>query len=385
MPTADAPTAAPRQFPCQQCGARLEFAPGTDTLVCPYCGFANKVPGAPEVRTHTVPGTRLSRPVVDAADAPPELDYQGTLRTLAGRADQVTAMTVRCGACGAQVTAPPGQAAFPCPFCGSSIVAVAQASTLLKPGAVLPFKVPRDRAIDAFRGWLKSRWFAPSALKSEGRLDASVAGVYLPAWTYDAQTTTRYVGERGDAYYTTETYYVNGRPQTRTVRHVRWTPASGVVDVPFDDVLVLASRTLPVDEVERLEPWDLKSCVKYADEYLAGFRAEVYALGLEEGFGVAREKMQPAIVSAVENDIGGDEQRIHDLKTRYDAVTFKLVMLPVWLSAYRYNNTVYRFLVNARTGEVTGQRPYSPLKITLFVLMCLAIVAIIAVIASHSR
>ena len=129
----------------------------------------------------------------------------------------------------------------------------------------------------------------------------------------------------------------------------------------------------------------MPACVPYADDYLAGFRAEAYQVGLEEGFGVARQKMQPAIEHAICEDIGGDEQRISDMRTRYDAITFKHILLPVWLSAYRYSEKTYRFMVNARTGQVIGERPYSAIKITLFVLMCLAILGVIAIVIAYAR
>ena len=32
-----------KQFPCKQCGAKLEFAAGTDKLECPYCAFENDI------------------------------------------------------------------------------------------------------------------------------------------------------------------------------------------------------------------------------------------------------------------------------------------------------------------------------------------------------
>src|SRR4051794_37065973 len=99
----------------------------------------------------------------------------------------------------------------------------------------------------------------------------------MPCWTYDAQTRSEYTGERGDDYWDTETYTVNvnGRSETRTrqVRRTRWWPVSGVVDNSFDDVLVLASRSLPPKLANNLEPWDLKSLVPYRDEYLSGFVA----------------------------------------------------------------------------------------------------------------
>ena len=83
-------------------------------------------------------------------------------------------------------------------------------------------------------------------------------------------------------------------------------------------------------------------------------------------------------------DIGGDEQRIHSVKTQHDNVTFKHILLPVWISAYRYQNQVYRFLVNARTGEVQGERPYSWVKITLLVLAILAAVGIAVLMVQSS-
>ena len=368
LPQSATPTTdGQNRFPCKQCGAKLQFVPGTFVTVCPYCNTQNAI--------STPTDTKLVR----------EIDYLATLRDLKEHAEKFVAMIVKCDACAATIQAPPNVTSLSCPFCGSNIVSTAKAATQIKPGALLPFKATRDEAVARFRFWIGKLWFAPNKLKHNGMLDSAFAGTYLPAWTYDSQTTTWYEGERGDAYWESQTVWVNGRPQTQQVRRIRWSPASGAVGVPFDDVLVVASKSLPIQEVEKLEPWDLPACVPYADDYLAGFRAECYQVGLEEGFAVAKQKMQPVIENAIREDIGGDEQQIHDTRSRYDAITFKHLLLPVWLSTYRYSGKVYRFMVNARTGEVVGERPYSAVKITLFVLMCVAIVGIIALIASHAR
>jgi predicted RNA-binding Zn-ribbon protein involved in translation (DUF1610 family) len=365
--TVETPSDDLRRFPCKRCGAKLEFTPGTWVTTCPYCGCQNEIAAPRDTR------------------AVQELDYASALAALKERAGTATTLIVQCGACAAKIQVPPNVTSISCPFCGTNIVATGASTTQIKPNAVLPFKTTRDDAMDRFRTWVRSRWFAPSKLKSQSMLDARFTGTYLPAWTYDSDTTTAYQGQRGDAYYTTETYYVNGRPQTRTVRHSRWTSVSGVVRVEFDDVLVMASRSLPLKEAEQLEPWDLKSCVVYADDYLAGFRAECYQVGLEDGFAIAKQKMEPRIDSEIRADIGGDEQRIDARQTRYASITYKHLLLPVWLSAYRFRDRVYRFMVNARTGEVVGERPYSAIKITLFVLMCLAIVGVILLIVAHAN
>lgn len=352
------------RYPCKQCGARLEYTPGTKVLKCPFCSTENAI---------TEP-----EQVVE------ELDYNQAIAALASSAPQQQRAMVECEGCHSQLDPPANVTAFACPFCGSNIVATAarSASSIL-PGAVLPFQLTRDQSIEKFRAWLRGLWFAPNALKRQGFIDACFTGTYLPAWTYDSRTYTSYTGQRGDAYYETQWVTVNGQRQARQVRKIRWSPASGAVNNEFDDVLVMASKSLPDDKLERLMPWDLQKLVPYQDDYLAGFRSECYTVKLDEGFETAKRLMRPTIISTIERDIGGDEQRISSMNTRFSSVTFKHILLPVWISAYRYNGRVFQFVVNARTGEVTGERPYSALKIFLFVLMCLAIVGVIVLIASQ--
>ena len=116
----------------------------------------------------------------------------------------------------------------------------------------------------------------------------------------------------------------------------------------------------------------------YDDAFLSGFQSEAYQVSLSQGFQQAREMMKEPIRSSIERDIGGDHQRIDSVNTRYDDVTFKHILLPTWICAYRYQDRAYRFLVNARTGEVQGERPWSWVKIMLLVLTILAIIAAIA-------
>jgi hypothetical protein len=142
----------------------------------------------------------------------------------------------------------------------------------------------------------------------------------------------------------------------------------------FDDVLVCASHSLPEKLVNELEPWDLPELVKYNDNFIAGFITESYQTGLKDGFGKAKVRMEDRIRSSVRSDIGGDTQQITTLSTEYNDITFKHILLPLWISAYRYNNKVYRFTINARTGEVQGERPYSAIKIALLVIAIIGII-----------
>ena len=360
---------ASSQFPCSNCGANLVFQPGTDHLVCPYCGTDNPIP---------------------VSDAPViELDFESHVGQLEQSESTHIVLTVRCTNCGAESDFTHDVTAGKCPFCGTGIVAQAASHRQIKPASLLPFVVTRKQSEDLFKRWLHSLWFAPNDLKKLAERESGIQGVYIPAWTYDSHTRSDYVGERGDDYWTTESYtsYENGKPvrRTRQVRRTRWRRASGHVRVNFDDVLVLASQSLPAAHAQALEPWDLKNVVPYQDHYLSGFIAESYQVNLEQGFGIAKQIMAGDIELTIRRDIGGDHQRIHDVRTGYFDVTFKHTLLPLWISAYRYRARAWRFLVNARTGEVQGERPYSWIKITLAVLLALMVLLIVGVLTQASR
>lgn len=355
----DARVPGERRFPCAKCGAQLTFAPGTDTLTCGYCGAVNEIAG-----DHT----ELA-----------ELDYLAALEHLAEQADTVDRIVSHCDKCGATVEMSDNVTSEPCPFCGADVVATGRSVKLIKPGGVLPFAMPRDRARESYRRWIAKRWFAPSKLKHESRLESKLTGVYLPYWTYDSRTTTDYTGQRGEYYYVNVPYttVVNGKSVTRSrrERRTRWYPASGRVFNEFDDLLVPASASLPSDLVRELTPWDLGAVRSYADDYLAGFRSESYAVSLPDGFKQAELLMQPTIDTTICRDIGGDEQRITSKAMTHAGVTYKHILLPVWVCAYSYKNRLYQVLVNAQTGEVVGDRPYSVWKITAAGLAVLAAVA----------
>lgn len=355
-----ATVAAEKRFPCGQCGARLEYAPGTSILKCPYCGHEN--------------------PIADTPTVVEELDFHEALEQSRRGAETVEATLVKCSACAAEVTKPPEITALACPYCGADIVATAVSRRLIKPRGLVPFHITRAQAEQAFRTWLKKRWFAPGDLKDFARIERRLTGVYVPFWTYDCGTTTQYTGMRGDNYMVPETYTAieNGKPVTRTrmVTRIRWTPAAGVVENAFDDLLVMASRSVPQNIADELAPWNLDELRPYADEYLSGFRAESYQVDLEQGFEAAKEQMQGAIHASIRADIGGDHQQIHSTRTRYHDITFKHLLLPMWISPYRYRNKLYQILINARTGEVQGQRPYSAWKIVGFIVMLLGLAGI---------
>jgi hypothetical protein len=144
----------------------------------------------------------------------------------------------------------------------------------------------------------------------------------------------------------------------------------------MDDILVPATTSVSRPRLKSLEPWDLDSLKPYDPAFLSGFKAQRYQVELPEGFEEAKLMMAPMIEHDVREDIGGDEQRIGQVSTSYSGITFKHILLPVYIGAYRFSEKVYQVMVNARTGEVQGDRPYSVWKIILFVLFWIAVIAV---------
>jgi predicted RNA-binding Zn-ribbon protein involved in translation (DUF1610 family) len=317
----------------------------------------------------------------------PELDFLAFLNQLPQNDAVREILSVRCTNCGAETSMPPDATAELCPFCGGGIVATGASTKAIRPQGLLPFKITQKQSTDLFRQWVSSLWFAPSALKKRAECSL-IHGVYIPAWTYDSDTQSDYVGERGEHYWETESYTEtdaqgNTVTRTREVQRTRWWPASGRVANHFDDLLVMASRTLPRKHLDHLEPWDWPSLTPYDDAFLSGFAAESYQISLAEGFETAKQLMDPVIRRTACGDIGGDEQRILSLSTEYQDITFKHLLLPVWISAYQFGQQTFRFVINARTGEVQGERPYSAWKIAGLVLGILAVILIVFAIASN--
>ncbi len=361
---------AGRAFPCTNCGASLQFAPGTGRLTCPTCGTINDLPA--------VEAEAL-------AEAHEELDFREHLRRQAGNEPALVQQIVDCPQCGAQTVFDPNVTASQCAFCASPMVSVhAHAERQIRPRGIVPFALEPASAQQLFRKWIEGRWFAPNALKKTVRAAQGVRGVYVPCWTFDADTVSRYTGQRGINRTVTEMRRnAEGKmvPVTRIVTD--WYPASGRVAVHFDDEIVLASHSIPSHLAGVLEGWDTSKLVPVADDYVAGFTVEAYQVGLEAGFGEAQERFARAIDSAVRRDIGGHQQRVHQIDTRYGAILFKHILLPVWIASYRFRDKSYRVVVNGQTGRVQGDRPWSWWKISAAVLAALVVALIVAALTQN--
>jgi uncharacterized protein YbaR (Trm112 family) len=325
-------------------------------MACPYC--------------------QAKLDVVMPATGSPKHDYPAYAAAPHTALTELPPFSLVCRNCGSaqQVTAIAGR----CPSCRSPLVVSDDLGGQLKsPDGVVPFIVDKDEATACFKKWTSSRWFAPSDLKKVGNTE-SMNGSYLPHWGFDDRTTTDYTGQRGDHYYTTETYTTQENGQTvtntRQVQHTRWSHAEGRVTRDFVDVLATGVSVPDAELLEKLGPWSTAAATGYRSEYLAGFDAPRYDIDADAGFASAKQDMAAVIQDDCRADIGGDEQRVDELRTYDQDVLFRLLLLPLWIATYLTGGKTFDVFVNANTGEVIGERPYSAVKIVAAVVAALAAV-----------
>ena len=345
-------------FKCPNCGAPTKFSPAFGKLKCDFCGSVF--------------------PIEESIEEIKEFDYNAALETLSHSKIELHEKKIKCTNCGTTFDVSPYSISTLCPSCGTP--AIVDFIHDITPQSLIPFTFTQQLAKERFKKWVGSLWFAPSALGKYFRENEKLKGYYLPYWTYDSDTTTRYTGQRGDVYYVTVTRTVvdnNGRSrQVRTQEpRIRWTPVSGRVQMSFDDVTIGATHTISRVIIDALSPWDTSTLKPFDERYLSGFEAEEYTIGLDNGFEYAKAKMETSIEQLVRRDIGGDQQQISSLKVDYDNVTYKNVLFPVWTATFAYKNKVYRYAINAQTGKVSGERPVSYVKVAFAVLGGVLVVA----------
>lgn len=356
------------KYPCAACGAQAEWNPARQLLVCSFCG------------------TAAPFDLDQATGALVENDLAKALRELPDeqRGWQAVKRSVQCQSCRAISVFDPERVGQNCDFCGSpALVDYEEIKAPIRPQCVLPFKVTEAQVREQMRRWYAGKWLAPGRLKTRAMVDR-VRGVYIPYWTFDAQVVCPWTAEAGHYYYTNETYRDSkGHTQTRQVRHVRWTPASGVVRHFFDDEPVPATHGISHALLKQVEPFPTADMVPYDTAFLAGFVVEHYQIALVQAAQRSQDSMTEQLRGMCAAAVPGDTHRNLRLSPEFSARTFKHMLVPVWLLTYTYGSKSYQVVVNGFTGRIAGRYPLSAWKVALLVLAALVVLLVI-LLASRS-
>jgi len=184
--------------------------------------------------------------------------------------------------------------------------------------------------------------------------------------------------DAGHYYYTTESYRDGqGREQTRQVQHVRWEPASGVVEHFFDDEPVPGTQGVSRALLRQVEPFPTKELVPYDTSYLSGFVVEHYQVVLLDAAKASEDAMREQLKELCAAQVPGDTYRNLVIHPTFSDRTFKHILVPLWLLTYTYGARIFHVLVNGSTARMAGEYPKSFWKVFFLVVGIIILILIV--------
>lgn len=336
---------------CPNCGATVVYNPALRKMHCEYCGYESEI-------------------IIDnAQNEVVEIDFESAINRQSCEWG-TEKKSVECKNCGAVSIYDALETAAVCPFCGSTHVMPAATENTIAPGGVCPFTVTKETAVENFTKWLKKQLFAPRKAKKTASPEA-FKGVYLPYWTFDTNTTSEFTARAG---YDSTDRDKDGKTTTTTT----WRRVNGEYYEFIDDETVMASKRHGDSGVKKCEPFQLSKVIPYNPKVLAGFVAERYSIGLQEGWDIAREQIHNKLDSSIRNYVKHHWScdRVDRVKfnTDFADITYKYILVPVWISSFQYKDKTYQFAVNGQTGKVGGKTPISVFRVILAILIAAGII-----------
>ncbi len=309
------------RFMCPKCGGRMSFAPDGQSLLCEYCSRNQKFSIAQ-------PGTAE------------EKDFIIAMATARGHGKPLDQQIFHCDGCGCEFILPPDQISTTCVYCGSPYVVNWQPEEqLLAPDGIIPQAFDQDRAKEILSEWLQSK-----QIKPEKQTD-SPRGVYLPLWTFDLGGELDYVGETVD-----DSEIQLGRRGQKMIR------VSDSYPVQVNDIPIPASRKLSAVFLKLIPTFELRGVKPYDSRYLANWPAEVYDISMAEASLDARAQS----LAHYKRDLPNLLTPIHLISTSSAKMTvdsFRLNLLPVWMTELPFDGREHLVLINGQNGTVASDVP----------------------------
>jgi len=343
-----------KSYDCPNCGANNAYDVSAGGIACEYCGYIAPV---------------RSKNVGRQAD-----EFEFTLETIS-RSNQgwgIKRKELACDSCGAQISLPESALSTACPFCASNQVSIrVSLDEFLRPRYLVPFKVTPEETRQAVTEWLGKGWFHPSELSGSTILQRA-QGVYLPFWTFDTRVDAHWRAEVG--YQKTERHYNASQKRWETRTRIDWRWENGDVRLNIDDFLMVGSRDTHISHriLERLYPYDLKALVTYAPDYLVGWQAQAYETTLTEAWESAKLAIREQSKKACRQDIASAHVRNFSMSADFADESWRYILLPVYLSTFKFEDKTYQVMVNGQTGAAAGQKPVEWWKVWLAIAVLLA-------------
>lgn len=339
------------EFKCPACTAPLHFSEETGRLECDYCGSSFSVE---EMESRSAEKEQQAAEAFEKAAAEAKADakdWDGPDAQDSWGEAGTHLKTYSCPSCGAELICDEATAATSCPYCGNNAIIPGQFRGTLKPELVIPFQIGKDEAVKALKAHYKGKPFLPKSFSDENHIQ-EIKGIYVPFWLFDGQA-------EADVSFaaTRSTVMVTGRERITTTRHFDIRRAG---TVSFEKIPVDASKKMPDDYMDSLEPFRYDAMVPFSTAYLPGFFADIPDVSIEECSLRAELRATDTAVESMSRQVSGYETCI---PTRKDAQLrrgkVRCALLPVWLLSTQWEGQNFLFAMNGQTGKMVSDLPVS--------------------------
>lgn len=306
------------RFMCPKCGGRMAFAPDGQTLVCDYCTRGQVVGAGPEEAE--------------------EKDFIVAMATARGHGKPLQEQVFHCNGCGAEFILPPKQISASCAYCASPhVVSLDKAKELLAPDGIIPHAFNQKRAIKLLVDWVEGNGFTPEKQVELPR------GLYLPLWTFDVGGAIDYTYEM----VVSDDQMFGRRGERQVIRMTDQYP------IMVNDLPLPASKKPSAVFLRLIASFDMASIKPYDARFLADWPAEIYDVPMADASLDARSQ----VYKKYKNDLPhliNNSNIVHTSSANLAIDSFKLNLLPVWMTELPFDGREHLVLINGQNGVVSS-------------------------------
>lgn len=349
------------EYKCPSCGGAIEFDSHSQKMKCPYCDTEF------DLETLKKYDEQLSKEAEQKDDISDWQTDPGK-QWQEGETDGMNVYT--CKSCGGEIVSDENTGATSCPYCGNPVILTERFRGALRPDMVIPFKLDKKAAKEAYYKHIKGRPLLPKVFRRENHID-EIKGIYVPFWLFDADVAAdaRYKATKvrtwsdSDYDYTETSYYSVDRSGNMSF-----------VSVPVD-----GSSRMPDDLMESIEPYKVADAVEFQTAYLSGYLADKYDVDAQQSTDRARERMKGSAQDVLRDTVKGYASVIpENTNVRISGGDAKYALYPVWILNTTWRGKKYIFAMNGQTGRMTGDLPVDNGAYTRWLLGLTAVFSIAA-------
>ena len=349
------------EYKCPSCGGAIEFDSHSQKMKCPYCDTEF------DLETLKKYDEQLSKEAEQKDDISDWQTDPGK-QWQEGETDGMNVYT--CKSCGGEIVSDENTGATSCPYCGNPVILTERFRGALRPDMVIPFKLDKKAAKEAYYKHIKGRPLLPKVFRRENHID-EIKGIYVPFWLFDADVAAdaRYKATKvrtwsdSDYDYTETSYYSVDRSGNMSF-----------VSVPVD-----GSSRMPDDLMESIEPYKVADAVEFQTAYLSGYLADKYDVDAQQSTDRARERMKESAQDILRDTVKGYASVIpENTNVRISGGDAKYALYPVWILNTTWRGKKYIFAMNGQTGRMTGDLPVDNGAYTRWLLGLTAVFSIAA-------